>query len=152
MQITHKKQTKNKGNIFNRIVQYHEKSTAGQYNSWHPRAGTEWTGRKSYWLRRGEEVGDDRTEGSSAMGGGGRAAVSLLPDTTGCANAHSHLCKFATLRCICRGLIVSVKQAFNSAKVIHKETWTQISGPDQPIASWIPPRDVPEEWLSMLAT
>lgn len=28
--------------------------------------------------------------------------------------------KFATLRFICRGLILSVKQAFNSAKVIHK--------------------------------
>ena len=36
-------------------------------------------------------MGDGRAEGSSAIGDGGQAAVSLRPDVIGHANAHSHL-------------------------------------------------------------
>ena len=37
------------------ILQYSTlKSTAVQYNHWHPGAGIEWTGKKSYWLEEGE--------------------------------------------------------------------------------------------------
>ena len=43
------------------------KSTIVQDNSWHTGTGIEWTGKKSYCLEEGEEVGDDRTEWSSAM-------------------------------------------------------------------------------------
>ena len=39
--------------------------------------------KKSYWLEVGEEVGDGRAEGSSAIGDGGQAAISLMPDTDG---------------------------------------------------------------------
>ena len=56
------------------------KSTIGQYKSWHTGAGIEWTGKKSYCLEEGEEVGDGRAEGSSAIGDGGQAAMSLTPD------------------------------------------------------------------------
>ena len=42
----------------------------------------EWTD-KSYWLEKGEEVGDGGAEGSSAIGEGGQAAVSLTPDMDG---------------------------------------------------------------------
>ena len=59
------------------------KSTVVQYNSWHTGAVTERTGKKSYWLEEGEEVGDGRAEGSSAIGDGGQAATSLNPDTDG---------------------------------------------------------------------
>ena len=46
------------------------------YRGWH-----QWTGKKSYWLQEGEEVGDSRAEGSSAIGDGGQAGISLKPDT-----------------------------------------------------------------------
>ena len=46
-------------------------------------AGIEWTGKKSYWLEEGEEVGDGGAEGSSATGDGGQAAVSLTSDIDG---------------------------------------------------------------------
>ena len=36
-------------------------------------------------------MGDGRAEGSSAVGDGGQAAVSLTPYMIGHANAHSHL-------------------------------------------------------------
>ena len=35
------------------------KSTVVQYN----RVDIKWTGKKSYWLEKGEEVGDGRAEG-----------------------------------------------------------------------------------------
>ena len=54
-----------------------------QYNSWHTGASMEWTGKKSYWLEEGEEVGDGRADGLSAIGDGGRAAVSFMLDTDG---------------------------------------------------------------------
>ena len=60
-----------------------------QYNSWHTEAGIEWTGKTSYWLEEGEEVGDGSAEGSSAIGDGGQAAVSLTPDVDG-----THVCIF----------------------------------------------------------
>ena len=43
----------------------------------------EWTGEKSYWLKEGEELGDGRAEGSSAIVDGGHAAISLMPDIDG---------------------------------------------------------------------
>ena len=52
-------------------------------NSWHTGAGIKWTGKKSHWLQEGEEVGDRRAEGSSAIGDGGQAAVILMPDVNG---------------------------------------------------------------------
>ena len=55
------------------------KSTIVQYNSQHPRADIEWTGKKSYWLEEGEEVGDCRAEVSKVVDGG-RAAILLTPD------------------------------------------------------------------------
>ena len=59
------------------------KSTVVQYNSWHIGAGIEWTGKKSYWLEEGEEVGDGRAEGWSAIEDRGQAAISLTPDVDG---------------------------------------------------------------------
>ena len=53
------------------------------YNSRHAGAGTEWTGKKRYWLEEGEEAGDGRAEGPSAAGGRGQAATSLMPDADG---------------------------------------------------------------------
>ena len=34
-------------------------------------------------MEEGEEVGDGRAEGSSAIGDGGQAAISLMPDADG---------------------------------------------------------------------
>ena len=75
---------KNK-DIFNyTVLQYSAlKSTVVQYNRWHTGAGFKWRSRKSYWLEEGEEVGDGRAEGSLAVGDGGRATISLMPDGTG---------------------------------------------------------------------
>ena len=39
----------------------------------------------------GKEVGAAKTEGATAIGDGGPAAVSLTPDVIGLANAHSRL-------------------------------------------------------------
>ena len=54
------------------------KSTIGQYKSWHTGAGIEWTGKKSYCLEEGEEVGDGRAEGSSAIGDRVKESVSHI--------------------------------------------------------------------------
>ena len=62
---------------------------------WHPGAGTQGTGNKSYLLEEGEDVGDGRAEGLSATGDGGQPAISLKPDADGM-NVHSHLWKFTT--------------------------------------------------------
>ena len=59
------------------------KSTVVWYNSRHRGAGLQWTGKKSYWLEEGEEVGGGRAEGSPAVGDRGQAAISLLPDVDG---------------------------------------------------------------------
>ena len=40
-------------------------------------------------MEKGEEVGDGRAEGSSAIGDGGQAAISLMPDIDG-----MHVCIF----------------------------------------------------------
>ena len=53
------------------------------YNGWQPGAGIKWTGKKSYWLEEGEEVGDPGAEGSSAIGDGGQGAISHMPDVDG---------------------------------------------------------------------
>lgn len=47
-------------------------------------------------MQEGAELGDGRAEGSSATGDGGPAAVSLMPDVTGHANARLHFRKVAT--------------------------------------------------------
>ena len=71
-QIIHITNTKNKENVFS--LKYSTlKSTIEQPNGWNIRAGIEWTGKKSYWLAEGEEVGDGRAEGSSATGSEGQA-------------------------------------------------------------------------------
>ena len=44
------------------ILQYLEKYII-QYNSWPPGAGIEGTGKKSYGLEEGEEVGDGKQKG-----------------------------------------------------------------------------------------
>ena len=71
------KQTSTKINKSFLILQYSTlKNTIVQYKSWHTEAGIKWIGKKSYWL----EVGDGRAEGSSAIGDGGQAAISVTPD------------------------------------------------------------------------
>ena len=86
-QIIHKKQTQKIKTFLN--LQYSTlKSTVVQYNSWHTGAGIEWAGKKSYWLEEGEEVEDGRAEGSSAIGDGGQAAISLTHDADG---THVHI-------------------------------------------------------------
>ena len=83
MQIIHKiKHKKIKRSFIN--LQYNTlKRRVVQYNSWHPGAGMEWTGKSSHWPEEGEEAGDGRAEGPSAVGDGGRATLSLLPDVDG---------------------------------------------------------------------
>ena len=44
-------------------------------------------------MEEGEEVGDGRAEGSSAVGDGGYAAVSFMPDID-----EMHLCIFESLQ------------------------------------------------------
>ena len=59
-------------------------------------------------MEEGEKVGDSRAEGSSAIGDGEQAAISLTPDIAGYANTdtHLHLWKLATWRFVCRGLTI----------------------------------------------
>ena len=60
------------------ISQYRTlKGTVVQCNNWHTGVGMEWMGKENYWLEEGEKVGDSRAEGSSAIGAGGQAAISL---------------------------------------------------------------------------
>ena len=57
------------------ILQYSIlKSIVVQY-SWHPGADIEWTGKKSYWLEEGGDVGGGRAEGSSTIGGGKHTGI-----------------------------------------------------------------------------
>ena len=53
-------------------------STVIQYTSWHTGAGIQRTGKRSYWLEEGEEAGEGRPQGSSAIGDTGQAAVKIL--------------------------------------------------------------------------
>ena len=53
-------------------------------------AGIQWTGKKSYWLEEGEEVGDGRAEGWSAIGDGRQTKISLMPDID---ETHIHIFK-----------------------------------------------------------
>ena len=46
-------------------------------------AGIEWTGKKSYGLEEGEDMGDGRTDRSSATRDRGQDAISLMPDMDG---------------------------------------------------------------------
>ena len=74
--------TTNKENIFNIIVQCLEKysSTIQQlaYKGWH------WVHSQEELLTgEGKEVGDGRAEGSSVVGDGGQAPISLMPDIGG---------------------------------------------------------------------
>ena len=88
------------------------KSSVIQYSSWHTGAGIEWTGEESYWLEEGEEVEDGRAEGSSEIGDGGQAAMSLMPDVNGAGSgsllepdAHLHLWTFAVWRFVLENLL-----------------------------------------------
>ena len=65
------------------------KSTVVQYNSGHIGAGTQWTGKSSYWL---EEVGNGRAERSSTIDGR-QAAILLIPEADG-----THICIFNSLQ------------------------------------------------------
>ena len=91
-----KKQPKNKDNIFNLTLQ-HLKKFSGTvqlaYRGWHL------VNRKEELLQEeGGEVGGGLTEGSAAVGDGGQAAISLMPDADGIGSdsllgpdAHLHL-------------------------------------------------------------
>ena len=118
-QIIHKKQTNTKIKKTFLILQYSTlKGTVIQYNSWHRRAGIKWTGKKSYWLEEGEEVGDGRTEGSSAIVDGGQVAISVMPAVDG---TRLHLWKFTTWRFVCRGLTVIFQtKSHKSYNYIHQ--------------------------------
>ena len=59
------------------------KSTGEHYNSWLAGPGIKRTGKKSYRVEDGEKVEDGRDERVSAIGDGGQAAVSLMPDADG---------------------------------------------------------------------
>ena len=70
------------------------KSMVSQYSSWHTGASMEETGKKSYQLEEGEEVGDGRAEGSSVRGDGEQAAITLMPDING---THVHIIESSQL-------------------------------------------------------
>ena len=90
MQIIYKNQ-KNETVL---ILQYSIlKSTVIKYNSWHTGAGIAWIGKNSYWLEEWEEAGDGGAKGSSVVGRGGHAAVSLMPDVDG-----MYICIFESLQ------------------------------------------------------
>ena len=55
-------------------------------------------------MKEGEEEGDGRAEGLSAIGDGGQAVMSLMPDVIDA--WHWHLWKFTIWRFVCRGLTV----------------------------------------------
>ena len=86
----------------------------------------------------GRELGDGKAERLSAIGGGGQAAVSLMPDADGPGSATllepdscSHLWKFATWQFACRGctiFIVSSGLRWKSQGPLH---WTV-----QPFSEW----------------
>ena len=85
------------------------KSTVLQYNSWHTGTGIHWTGKKLP-TGGGTEVEEGRADVSSSIGGGGQAAISLMPDIDGtCSGSllepdtHFHLWKFIIWRFVCRG-------------------------------------------------
>ena len=60
------------------LEKYHNRN-----NSWHRGAGIGWTSKKSYWLQEKEGVGNDRAEGTSAIGDRGQAAISLTWEAIG---------------------------------------------------------------------
>ena len=77
----HKTDTQNKTFV---ISQYSTlKGKVVQCNNWHTGVGIEWMGKKNYWWEEGEKVGDSRAEGSSTIGDGGQAAISLQSDVDG---------------------------------------------------------------------
>ena len=85
-----------------------------QYSSWHTGASMEGTGKKSYWLEEGEEVGDDRAEGSSARGDGEQAAITLMPDING---THVHIIKSSQLEYSYVGrLVIFLRQGILESK------------------------------------
>ena len=59
------------------------KTAVVPHSSWHTGAGIEWTGKRSYCLEEGEEVGDGRAGESSAIGDGEQAAIWLTPEVDG---------------------------------------------------------------------
>ena len=76
------------------ILQYSTLKSIGVQYNWPTGVGIKWTGKKSYWLEEGKEVGDGGTERLSAIGSGGQAAVSLTPDLDG---THIHIFEISQL-------------------------------------------------------
>ena len=69
-----------------------------QYDSWHTRAGIEWTGKKSYWLDE-REVGDGRAEESSAVGNLEDACT--WTNLYGLTQTHIHILENLQLESLC---------------------------------------------------
>lgn len=72
-----------------------------QYNIWHIGAGIQSTGKKVYRWGEREGMGDDKAEGSFAIGDGVQAAIFLTPDMDG---EHFHIFENSQLE-LCRGTI-----------------------------------------------
>ena len=120
------KKTNTKSKAFLILQDSTLKSSAIQYNGWSTGAGTEWTGKESYWLPEGEDVGDGRAEGASAIGDGGPAAVSLTGDAdgTGSGSLAGNRCMFASLnvlagRFVCRRLYHLCTQKWRKISGFH---------------------------------
>ena len=84
--------------------------------------GIKWTGKKGDWLEEGEEVGDGRAEGWSAIGDRRQAALSLTSDVDGTGSgpllapdARLRLWKSSSWSFLCRGLPVSEWSEGNSS-------------------------------------
>ena len=86
----------------------------------------------------GEEVGDGKAEWLAAIGDGGRAAVSLMPDADGSgpdtlleSDACSHLWKFATWQFACRGFTILAVSSGLRGKTQGPLHWNV-----QPFSEW----------------
>ena len=77
------------------------KSSVVQYSIWHIGADIQSTGKKGYWRGEGERMGDERAEGSFAIGDGVQAVIFLPPDMDG---EHFHIFENSQLE-LCRGTI-----------------------------------------------
>ena len=78
------------------------------YRAWH-----QWTGKKSYWPKEEEELGNGSNKRSSALGNGGQTEISLTPDVD---ETHLLLWKFTTWRFVCREVTVLI---IDKAGTIH---------------------------------
>ena len=110
-----------KENSFNLMVQYLEKfsTTTGMWglaSSDQARRVTDWRS-----LEEGEEVGDSRAEGSSAIGGGGQAALSLTPDIEGKISGSCWIQFYLLSRKMMQGCLGSSSHPFpvSPIKILH---------------------------------